>query len=82
MVPQLAFCGSVSKQRGMRRKRYSCDIVKTSKKILLYVSNKDNFRNVRMKQSQKPILGLQYHFGMLECIIQGVWWGRSLFESF
>lgn len=40
MVLQLAFCGSVSKQRAMRRKKYSCDIVKTSKKILLYESKR------------------------------------------
>lgn len=82
MVPQLAFCGSVSKERAMRRKKYSCDIMKTSKKILLYVSIKDNFRSVCMKQSQKLILDLHNHFGMLECIIQRVWWERSLYESF
>lgn len=58
-------------QRAMRRTKYSCDIVKTSRKILLYVSNKYNFRSACMKQSQKPILDLHRHFGVFECSSKG-----------
>lgn len=51
--------------------------------MLLYVSNKDdNFRSVCMKLSQKPILDLHAHFGVLECIIQGVCVGEIIIWEF